>query len=82
MLGVSGLALVRYSLVSVRREPHPQPHLRFRLQRYCFSLNYANFFCFFYINHPVAHHILCPQAKKLQRNRFAALEGKKYPRKG
>ena len=47
MLGVSGLALVRYSLVSVRREPHPQPHLRFRLQRYCFSLNYANLFAYF-----------------------------------
>lgn len=47
MLGVNGLALVRYSLVSVRREPHPQPHLRFRLQRYCFSLNYANLFAFF-----------------------------------
>ena len=42
----------------------------------------CTFFCLFYINHPVAHHILCPQAKKLQRNRFAALEGKKYARKG
>ena len=42
MLGVSGLALVRYSLVSVRREPHPQPHLRFRRQNYYIFLNYAN----------------------------------------
>ena len=42
MLGVSGLVLVRYSLVSVRREPHPQPHLRFRRQNYYIFLNYAS----------------------------------------
>ena len=42
MLGVCGLALVRYWLVSVRRAPHPQPHLRFRRQNYYIFLNYAN----------------------------------------